>query len=376
MPPVPVIIDGNMKRVFLTLAMITVALSAVMATEQVKDKIIYNGKEYSLATDFLSPSILEYRYAVLGQESPYHAYSTACYRGHIATYEIIDDRLYLKSVESKEEREIDNSSLPDFYDDRSDSDLVVPQGLIWANWFTGPLSFSDDKETYILHVKHGKAGHITAYNTKKLQKALEKGLNKMGKEYEDYLIFYVIKFFLSDSYFTGMQQVKSPIVIESEKTDSKCYIQEKNGFSNLFLKRYKDPLDWKYSWLMCYMTTDSPGDMMSRFGVPECEWRVIDGKLYVSKIAYFRADFWGQVMNDIHAIQSTPVEMSDIFDESEIIHEEGKAYDGMVLAEWVTGPVTVVYYDKAQTSGTWKTQPKEIHKLTFEKGVLTSNEKL
>lgn len=55
------------------------------ATEQYPDYIIINGEKFELYVDWSFPSVLQLYYSATNQHSPFSMWSTANYRGHIAT---------------------------------------------------------------------------------------------------------------------------------------------------------------------------------------------------------------------------------------------------------------------------------------------------
>ncbi|MFC1814066.1 hypothetical protein ACFL03_15390 [Thermodesulfobacteriota bacterium] len=101
--------------------------AAVFATQQMPDIIQYEGKTCELATSWEYPSPLEVYFRVSGKKYPFEELHTANYRGHVATWELSNNTLYLVSV-SVEKKKIDLAML------FQDKDV---KNKINASWFTG-----------------------------------------------------------------------------------------------------------------------------------------------------------------------------------------------------------------------------------------------
>ncbi len=126
------------------------------ATEQEDDFILYNGERCKLETHWLFPSPLQ-AYFTDGKhgEYPLKMTSTANYRGHVATYEIAEGRLYLAKIEpsssigllqpeeakpkeveaavKKEQARLDET-LRKIFPEKAGAD-----GRIFADWYSGQL---------------------------------------------------------------------------------------------------------------------------------------------------------------------------------------------------------------------------------------------
>lgn len=86
-----------MKKLILILA-ILINSGLLLATEQEPDFLYYNGKELTLSTGWGHPSPLETYYSQNNIEYPFTMLSTANYRGHVAIWEISDQKLFLKEI--------------------------------------------------------------------------------------------------------------------------------------------------------------------------------------------------------------------------------------------------------------------------------------
>ncbi len=123
-------------------------------TEQVLEILIYNGKEEEM---FTTP--LDNYFEVTNQKTDFRVECTACWRGYLGTWEIVNNHLFMKAINAK-------------FEDGSEVTLrtIFPNriGRIFADWFSGELHvprgkviYEDDnyqpvyKEELILEVTNG-----------------------------------------------------------------------------------------------------------------------------------------------------------------------------------------------------------------------------
>lgn len=107
-------------------------------TAQIRDTIIYNSQEYSLATEPLR-SYLEAK----GIEYP--STSTGNYRGYIASWEVIDNKLYLTHIK-----------IPEFLSEMdSEANLFPGEEKTFAEWYTGRLRIPYGELLEYVHQGYG-----------------------------------------------------------------------------------------------------------------------------------------------------------------------------------------------------------------------------
>jgi hypothetical protein len=144
-----------MRHAFLVTAFLLGFAMQGAATDQEDDHILYRGSDCKLETHWLFPSPLQAYFADDKHgEYPFPMVSTANYRGHVATYEIADNKLSLvkiapssitgmfdndtkpeavKAVVQKEQAKL-NEILRKVFPDRTDANSPLP-----ATWYTGHL---------------------------------------------------------------------------------------------------------------------------------------------------------------------------------------------------------------------------------------------
>lgn len=134
-----------MKKHFAVILLVCWACVA-HATQQESDFILFKGQKCELETHWMFPSPLESYYrSDPSKKSPFESASTANYRGHVATWEIADGRLYLVDIETRSVPEPDSApekTLP--VQGKPLLQKLFPKaidkkGRVFANWFDGNL---------------------------------------------------------------------------------------------------------------------------------------------------------------------------------------------------------------------------------------------
>ena len=127
-----------MKR---TLSIIIILISTFgFATEQIPDILIWKNDTISLHSNPLGsyPKLEELN--LFGEQNA--GYSTACWRGYIAEWKIIDNTLYLSNIYSCDYFNSENKIKADFkklFPKKHDN------GIVLANWYSGKLSVPNGK---------------------------------------------------------------------------------------------------------------------------------------------------------------------------------------------------------------------------------------
>ena len=165
----------RITQILLTL-LCTLICGIALATAQMSDTIILDGKELPLNTNPLTPYLDEVKWKV-----PEEAMiSSANWRGYVATWEISDERLILRDVtirtSSGENKTAKKSIL---------RDIFPSENVVVATWYTGALIIPDGKMTQYVHMGYGsmyshyQVARITKGNVTEL-------LSMTGKEFSAY----------------------------------------------------------------------------------------------------------------------------------------------------------------------------------------------
>ena len=116
----------------------------LIATEQSKDNIIINGQEGMLEMSWQYPSPIQSYFKQNNQKYPFVELSTGNYRGHIATWELKDNKLYLTQIGIPKDflsDKLNNVELTDVFPKK-----IVKDKEVFANWFSGYLLAHTDLE--------------------------------------------------------------------------------------------------------------------------------------------------------------------------------------------------------------------------------------
>ena len=107
-------------------------------TAQIRDKIFYKGRQYSLATEPLRPYLeaMDIRYTGI---------STGNYRGYVASWEVRDKKLYLVEL-----------MIPGFKPEMDRvEDLFPEEDKTFAEWYTGKLRIPHGELLEYVHNGYG-----------------------------------------------------------------------------------------------------------------------------------------------------------------------------------------------------------------------------
>ena len=164
-------------RTLLTIALTIFLSTTVFGTSQTPDKIIYKGKEYMLYTNPLESYFEKYP----DKRPEGDIMSTSLWRGYVATFEIIDNQLFIKyiniEISTKDEKGNDK------YSWKSVLNEVFPnQELVKIDWMTGLLVLPYGKIVNYVHM-----GYASTYENYILLE-IDKGNLKTEKsfDYEKY----------------------------------------------------------------------------------------------------------------------------------------------------------------------------------------------
>jgi hypothetical protein len=183
----------DMKTLIVTMFMCAVAASA-FATAQYPDKIVYEGKEYSLHTNPMDAFFTKNP----DKKPKGGLTSTALWRGYVATFEFQTNSLILKDIEIQVRVEKEKGQYP--YEWKSVIGDVGPKDeTLQVDWFTGLLvlphgnlvkyvhmGYESTYSNYILlEIKEGKLTDKRAFDHKQLKEFKKQQLQAF-KETENY----------------------------------------------------------------------------------------------------------------------------------------------------------------------------------------------
>ena len=140
----------NMKRLLLTIILTLFSGLNVFATAQFPDKINYNGKEYNL-----NSNPLEVYFEKNPNKRPKsEVRSSALWRGYVATFEIIDNQLFLKDIEIQY-RDTTSKGSNNYNWKSVLNEVFADQKNIQVDWYTGLLVLPQGKVVNYVHMGYG-----------------------------------------------------------------------------------------------------------------------------------------------------------------------------------------------------------------------------
>ena len=134
-------------------------------TAQVRDVLTYNGATYHLATEPLE-QLLE----IMGDDKPILiSPHTACWRGYVGKWQVIDDKLYLVDFKGYGENQV-----------KVGIDYIFPgQVKVFAEWYSGEIRIPYGD---LLHYEH--QGYMSIYE-KELFMEFKKGILVSTREVDN-----------------------------------------------------------------------------------------------------------------------------------------------------------------------------------------------
>lgn len=293
------------KTIFILIILLCSKL--IFATEQIPDYVYFKNSKLTLNTGWGHPSPLETYYQQNNLEYPFVMLSTANYRGHVALWEIKDDKLFLKEIKINK-----NTYKPKKYNIQSRVDSFNHKGNIFADWFSGVIACESD-DSYYFHVRYGevvKTSILTKRDYKKIEKISVKDTSNhelMGKYWmlilnQNYISYY-------------FRQSKEDTVIVKDKGGG--FFVGESGFSPILQFYANDHMKWPYNW-----------ENYEKNGAPNCIWKIIDNKIYLNKIRLYTGTSFFEITTD-------SVSLETVFSQ--------KVNNNLVFADWLNGIYTIKY---------------------------------
>jgi hypothetical protein len=259
-----------MKKKIIIILISFIANFAI-ATDQQPDILFYNNEKFRVDIGWGHPSPLETYYQQNNLNYPFEMLHTANYRGHIATWKIINGKFFITEIAIEEEK-----YLPEKFNVKSINNTFSDNTKVFADWFTGVLfcekrkkedSWKTDYSMYI-YIKNGevqKSEKITTTDYERIQNITEKDTsdtNLMNK-------YYILH--LNQSYIGYYFRLHDKEIIEIN--GKKGYLTGKKDFS-VILEKYKNShFDWPYNW-----------ENFELNGAPNGTWKVIDDQLFITEV--------------------------------------------------------------------------------------------
>lgn len=326
-------------RTFFFLILLATTTQTI-ATQQAPDVLLFEGKELMLTTSWAYPSPLETYYKQSGQTSPFRATGTALYRGHIATWLIENEYLYLNKVESND-KEIQPSEIGSKLGKKQSSN-----GSLSADWFSGVLKATELKYTeendifvadYYLNIQHGRILELVRltredYDNYEQNRANEDTQSKKVAITDLYQRY-------TDYYF----RLSEPDEINWNGKALK--LKTTSGMSPLLQLYNNDHLNWPFNW-----------NNKSKTGAPNCKWYIDkDNRLFIDEIQLLAG-------SNIYKAEKSELLLSEVIPKND--NEEA------VFANWVNGIFIFEEGNMVEENGYSSFKADFAHFVKIENGVL------
>ncbi|MBO4307962.1 MAG: hypothetical protein J5848_06600 [Bacteroidales bacterium] len=312
------------------------------ATEQYPDYIEYGGKKYELAVSWGHPSPLQVLYIRTNTQSPFKGWSTANYRGHIATWRISDGKLYLVNVDTRrhrgrtgtywsgEEERVDTVAAPGYFNIASLSvQPTADDGAVVADWFSGVLTIENevaddgnrvesDGVRYV-YIRYGEVVDdqlVTAKDFERMQNITDKDTSDHAFM-DKYRIAYLNQNYISYYFQSGMSHDEVTYQGHTGRFEGR-------DFHPLLMSLFDyDPLQFYFNW-----------ENFQRNGTPVCTWSISHDSLFINSITLYSGLGFYEHDEDT-------VGLAWIFKPERIV-------DGKVFAFWMNGEQTIEYGEERE----------------------------
>lgn len=321
-----------MKYVYI---IIFLALSINLhSTIQVPDKLEFNNIEYDIDTGWGHPSILERYYLDKHISNPFRRLQTNLYRGHIATWEVQNNRLYLKKLDL-----VDEILQPKDYSKYDLNNYINDNNLYFANWFTGLIHCYDKSGRIIFEVEQGVINSYANYDFNEFNNfdflsLSEKSVKKiiLNKKYNNYIEYFF-------------------------RSHSKEYITFKNKTFEIVNNRLENPIlnykhfnhnIWPYNW-----------NNLFDAGAPVCKWKISENKIILEKIMlYSGTNFYNIDIGNPNY---------------RYLQKKGFDLNKGMIADWVNGIYLLIDYSEKEN---YKQVIEEIYIVEILNGKIKEEHKL
>jgi len=300
-----------MKKLTIILIVLTCS-NLVRATEQRPDYLYYNGKKLTLHTSWGHPSPLQTYYSQNNLEYPFSFWSTACWRGHVATWEIVDDKLFLKEISVR-----DSVFVPQKYGVKSQNDEYNSDNSVFADWFSGMITCQEKKNSYFFYVRNGEVKTSDTFSEKDFKK-ISKISAKDTTNHELMKKYFTLV--LNDNYVSYYFRLNEEdnIFINGQKGR----FTNKRSNSPLLEFYSNDHMKFPYNW-----------ENFEKNGAPNCMWSVVDNKVYLDQVQLYSGTSFFEMRKD-------SVDLKDLFEDNIV--------NNQVFADWLNGVYVIKYGTEKQ----------------------------
>lgn len=330
----------------LSLVIILIASMPIYGTEQVPDILYYQNKKFALSTGWGHPSPLQTYFFQNNIKYPFTMLSTANYRGHIATWDIFDNKLYLREVSVEE-----NKYSPKEFSIKSYTDTLSKNDNVFADWFSGVIeSQLIDKNgernfnsQYYFHVRKGRIVNtqiITDKDYKRIQEITQKDTSNHELVAKYWMLILNQNYI---GYYFRLYQ-NDTIICDGQGG----YLSGNSNQSPILLYYSNDHTKWPYNW-----------ENYEKNGAPNCEWVIEDNKIFLTNIRLYSG-------TGFYSINKDSVALNTVF--------PNKVESQKVFGDWISG-IYIIRFGKniedKDIPGYFEFKPDKYSYLRISDGLVT-----
>nr|WP_321409593.1 hypothetical protein [uncultured Carboxylicivirga sp.] len=331
------------KLIFIIVLIINSGL--VLATDQEPDFIHYDGKKLTLSTGWGHPSPLETFYSQNKIEYPFTMLHTANYRGHVATWEISDDKLFLNEIQVRKAK-----YKPAKFNVTSQCDSLSSEDKVFADWFTGVIigeernkkNYWEVENSYYFYVKYGKVLDIQQVTEKDFKRI--KQISEKDTSDHDLMAKYSM-LYLNNNYISYYFRIHGNDTITFNNNGG--YLSGNEGLSPVLLYYNNDHLKWPYNW-----------ENFDKSGAPFCTWTIENDSLLLTNIELHTG-------TGFYSIDKYQVDLIELFPD--------RISDNKVFGDWVSG-IYIIRYGKNEEDerlpGYFQFKPSDFTYIRLKNGIV------
>lgn len=357
---------------FVALCGISFAPDSFAQKIQDADTLIWNDRRYAMTVEPYAPSVLMVYYQINALASPFNFWSSNNNRGHVATFEILNEALYLRFIEAKRYRTrfgnlwtesgIDTVVTPDFFDITSkDSNGIFSTDMVLTDWFTGFVKLTlipkDKKESKsdeadgnrYLFIRNGRIVEnlfISSSDKSKLAKdpsdsrfQTQRGMLERNESYIDF--------------YARCSMDREKVIYDGHEG----LLEHKPNSLTLAMTFFNNDI-------FSYFANCTDGRLSD--AAPFGEWLLRGDSLFLQKVVSHRG-------KDVFTFTTDDIDLDRFLSEKTNDIKIGNSND--VFANWITGDFVVHY-------GVWETTEMGVPEYTVSKtqklrivnGVITSSQ--
>lgn len=327
-----------MKNIFSFFGFIILVSNQLIATPQEQDILHYENKVLFVDIGWGHPSPLETFYRQNNILNPFRMLSTANYRGHIATWEIVNNKFFLIEISINKD-----TFQPEKFGVKSKDNSYSSKNKVFADWFNGILNCynRDGKYTVYFHIKNGEivnSQKITSKDYRKIKNFTKKDTSNIELN-NKYLMVR-----LNQSYISYYFRLNQDEVITFK--NKKGYLKS----SSIILEYFDDDhLKWPFNW-----------ENLELSGAPNGVWEIEEDTLFLKSVNLYTG-------LRLEGPEKVKVDLSEVFLDKKPVNKR-------IFADWANGVYIITYgINEKNEYGGFQFKETEYSFLNIQKGIVNES---